>query len=957
MQINVLTPYHAKYYAHELTRRCPSDSIDKLSSTLLDAQVDLNPHQIEAALFAFKSPLSKGAILADEVGLGKTIEAGILLSQKWAERQRRLLIICPSSLRKQWSNELAEKFFLPSMILESGSFKKAQKNGIANPFKQDSIVICSFHFARNKEDYLREVQWNLVTIDEAHRLRNVYKKSNRIGKSIRSSLSGRNKVLLTATPLQNSLLELYGLVSFIDEHTFGDLKSFRQQFIHAQEDQLQDLKERIAPVCQRTLRRQVQEYIRYTSRIPITVSFTPSDDEQLLYDRVTEYLQRPELFALPVQQRHLMTLMLRKLLASSSHAIAGTLTGLTERLGKLVNHQADLLAAFQETLTEELESPEDLEYEWSDAPVAKEAEEIYTPEKIAAVQEEIAELAEFRDLALSIAHDAKGKKLKTALEQGFTKLTELGAPQKALIFTESVRTQRYLFNLLETEGYAGQVVLFNGSNNDARAKEIYRAWKLEHAGTPKITGSLAVDRRAAMVDYFREEATIMIATEAAAEGINLQFCSLVINYDLPWNPQRIEQRIGRCHRYGQKFDVVVVNFINQRNAADRRVFELLDEKFQLFSGVFGASDEILGTIESGVDFENRIAEIYRTCRRDDEIKASFDALQKEMEDQINRRLKSTQQKLLEHFDVEVVDKLRTRLADSKNSIRKYERWLWNITRYQLAGKARFENDNYRFYLDAASYNNKSFDVGPYGMGRIISDAHVYRVGHPLAQEIIDRCQREVTPVRLLTFDLTQSSYNVTALEPLVGKSGILRVCKLTVESFETTDHLLFVGALTDGTPVENDLLNRMLELPATASDAHLTDKEEMLLRERKTHADQRLVTLLRENDNRYFLEETEKLNKWAEDKIFAAEQAIKETKQKIKELNRVTKLAQTSGEQLDLQKKLRELNRKQRQQRQSIFDTEDDIAERRDSMIDSIEQRMMRQVSETELFTIKWKLI
>ena len=136
--------------------------------------------------------------------------------------------------------------------------------------------------------------------------------------------------------------------------------------------------------------------------------------------------------------------------------------------------------------------------------------------------------------------------------------------------------------------------------------------------------------RSALVDYFRDEGRIMIATEAGAEGINLQFCSLVVNYDLPWNPQRIEQRIGRCHRYGQKHDVVVVNFLNRKNEADQRVFELLSEKFQLFEGVFGASDEVLGAIESGVDFEKRIADIYQHCRQTEEIKAAFDQLQLEL---------------------------------------------------------------------------------------------------------------------------------------------------------------------------------------------------------------------------------------------------------------------------------------------------------------------------------------
>jgi hypothetical protein len=261
-----LTAYHAKLFAHELTKRSSSDNVDKLASALSDAQVDLNPHQIEAALFAFRSPLSKGAILADEVGLGKTIEAGILLAQRWAERSRNLLVICPANLRKQWSQELLDKFFLPTAILEAKTFNEAIRGGNLNPFDQPKIILCSYQFARSKEPYLRQTAWDLVVIDEAHRLRNVYKSSNKIAVAIKSALAGRQKVLLTATPLQNSLLELYGLVSIVDEFIFGDLRSFRAQFTRAaaakttaKEDaeEYSSLRERIRPVCQRTLRRQV----------------------------------------------------------------------------------------------------------------------------------------------------------------------------------------------------------------------------------------------------------------------------------------------------------------------------------------------------------------------------------------------------------------------------------------------------------------------------------------------------------------------------------------------------------------------------------------------------------------------------------------------------------------------------------------------------------------------------
>ncbi len=287
-----LTDYHATYYAHELTKRCSSDSIEKLAASLADAQVDLNPHQVDAALFAFRSPLSRGAILADEVGLGKTIEAGIVLSQIWAERKRKILIIVPSSLRKQWSQELSEKFFLPSTILESKSFNQEVKQGKRNPFEQAEIVITSYQFARNKGDQVRAVSWDLVVIDEAHRLRNVYKPSNKIARALKDSLAHAPKLLLTATPLQNSLMELYGLVSFIDDYIFGDIKSYKNQFARlTNEINFDDLKARIAPICKRTLRRQVLEYIKYTNRIPITQEFIPTKDETVLYDLVSEYLR------------------------------------------------------------------------------------------------------------------------------------------------------------------------------------------------------------------------------------------------------------------------------------------------------------------------------------------------------------------------------------------------------------------------------------------------------------------------------------------------------------------------------------------------------------------------------------------------------------------------------------------------------------------------------------------
>ncbi len=474
-----------------------------------------------------------------------------------------------------------------------------------------------------------------------------------------------------------------GLVSIVDDFTFGDIKSFKNQFLRLAEfGSFDDLKTRLQSVCKRTLRRQVVEYVKYTNRIPITQEFIPSEEEHQLYNLVSDYLQKPNLYALPASQRQLMTLILRKLLASSTYAIAGTLESLKNKLEAVVDLH-DQPSLFEEMLEEEYETFDEQKDEWNEEEETDEEEEQLTEEEIANIKEEISQLKEFYSLAKSIQKNSKGEVLLTALERGFAETEAKGGKRKAVIFTESTRTQKYLKELLENSKYSGKTVLFNGSNSGPEPKQIYEHWLEKNKGTDKVTGSRTADTRAAIVEYFRDEAEIMIATEAAAEGINLQFCSLVVNYDLPWNPQRIEQRIGRCHRYGQKYDVVVVNFLNRRNAADQRVFELLSEKFQLFSGVFGASDEILGTIESGVDFEKRIAAIYQNCRTEEEIQKAFDELQKEMEVEIDENMTKTRKKLLENFDEEVHEKLKISLEESKLYLNKYENWLWQITKHYL----------------------------------------------------------------------------------------------------------------------------------------------------------------------------------------------------------------------------------------------------------------------------------
>lgn len=955
-----MTPYHAVYLAHELTKRAPSDSVERLANALADAQVDLNPHQIDAALFAVRNPLSRGVILADEVGLGKTIEAGLLLAQRWAERKRRLLVIVPANLRKQWAQELADKFYLPSVILETKTFHAAVRSGNLNPFQQPAVIVCSYQFARAKDAYVRQTPWDLVIVDEAHRLRNVYKTSSRIAQAIKDAIRPYSKVLLTATPLQNSLLELYGLASIVDEYVFGDLKSFRLQFTRPDADDLSALRERMSTVCKRTLRRQVLEYVKYTNRHAIVQEFVPGADEQRLYELVSDYLQQPSLYALPSSQRQLMTLILRKLLASSTYAISGTLDSLVDRLESLSAAQD----AAGTVVTDDVEDVDELLDEWDEGEGAVTDSKTLTQEQIAEVRRETERVREFSALAKSIVKNSKGEVLLTALRRGFTAAAQAKSKvdlpvlqQKAVIFTESRRTQDYLFRVLQETEFKDRIVLFNGTNSDPLSRRIYHEWLERHAGTDRISGSPSADMRAALIDRFRDQATIMIATEAAAEGVNLQFCNLVVNYDMPWNPQRIEQRIGRCHRYGQQFDVVVVNFLNKSNAADVRVYELLDEKFKLFTGIFGASDEVLGTVESGVDFEKRIAAIYQQCRTPQQIEFEFDSLRSELDETISAVQADAREKLLNNFDQEVVEKVR---IESRAALDRYNARLWDLTQYLLAGEADFDETNHSFALKRNPFEGAPIHPGPYRLAKDVEDANTYRIGHPLAQRVLENAKGLAVPVAGLTFRLTDGGKRISFLQPLIGASGWLTARRMLIQGIEEEDELVLAAVTNAGDALDADQCRRLFDLPAALEPMESFGNGDATARDALTAELVRVraavLESVTERSGNWFDGEMSKLERWAEDLRASLKSELDETEAALKEARKAARLAPTLPEKVGRQRLVRSLETKRDEAWREYDRAGRDLDAKKESLLDDISRRLEQTANEQELFTIRWHI-
>jgi len=480
---------------------------------------------------------------------------------------------------------------------------------------------------------------------------------------------------------------------------------------------------------------------------------------------------------------------------------------------------------------------------------------------------------------------------------------------------------------------------------------------------PHQRPSRSVATRLALVHEFKTRSRVFISTEAGAKGLNLQFCDTIVNYDLPWNPQRIEQRIGRCHRYGQKHDVVVINFLNRKNAADQRLFELLSEKFRLFDGVFGASDEVLGAIESGVDFEKRIHEIYQSSRTPEEIARAFDQLQSELEEQITAQLEDTRAKLLENFDEDVHTRLRLNQDQTTQQITRFEEWLWRLTQYELGDCAFFDPNGYTFNLKRlpAGIQSDSVALGPY---RLIThkngtEAHHFRSGHPLAEHVLARAKGRPLSVAEVTFRYDHhralNHPRMSLVEQLQGRSGWSRLSLLTIEALEPEQHLVFSAIDDDGNSLHEETGERLFMIAGeVGKERTVPETVQTLLDDQCEAAKAKIVQDVTKRNQTYFEAEMDKLENWAEDLKQGLERELKELDREIKSTKKEARQASSLNAKVALHKKAKELERQRNDKRRRLFETQDEVDERKDSLIEDIEQRLKQRTEDVALFTIRW---
>ncbi len=936
----------AKYCYNYLNLHTGGTSVDRLCNTLYQSKIQLTPHQINAALFAFQSPFSKGAILADEVGLGKTVEAGIVITQYIYERKNKVLIVTPASLQRQWESELYEKFGLDTLVIDRKIYNRLKHTGHTNPFEvKKKVLICSYQMCSLCKEDIEKVGFDLVVIDEAHKLRNVHGNKAITAKNILEATKDSKKLLLTATPIQNSLLDLYGLSQFIDPEIFADKTLFKKNYINDFIANEWELNERLHSFLHRTLRSQVNKYIKFTNRIPKTFSFHQTDGESKVYNAIRELLLNADsnIYIIPAKQKHLLLLILGKLMGSSMHAIVFTLNKIIERLEKM--RISGCVDSVDESLIDLIE--EDLEEEITEEENEQSVEEVDIDE----VNREITLLQTIVRDAMAVKVESKYIALQNALLYSFQHLDELGAEEKVVIFTESRRTQEYLCNSLRKDGYEG-VISYNGTNTDTESKKIYDEWCANSNNAEFLGRSKNINVKAAILEKFKTDGKILVTTEAGAEGLNMQFCSLVINYDLPWNPQRVEQRIGRCHRFGQMFDVVVINFISVDNVVEQRIYELLDSKFSLFTEVLGSSDTVLGALEKGEDLAQSIIDIYTKCRSNEEINEAFDELQEKYKDDIESSMQKTKQTLMDNFD-EDLQSLFSSMMDSVNeNLGEIEKLFWKLTKCVLNQQAHFNEKNYSFTL---LENGKN-----YSLNKTCSDNEIYYgLSSELGKQVLNIASGISDCYGYIEFDKTNYPYKLGALDSIVGKHGYLMIKKLTIQAVEQEEYLVVNGILDDGTRIDDEICKKLFRLN-TFEKTHTQPIVSSLVNELNEDIKININRIKQEsinNNNESLQKEIDRINKWADDKIQAIQLSVENMREERKLLQKESEMASNFIEKKEIEEKILNLSKKIKQSWLLLASSEDEIEEDRKKMISNLKKIDYGKQQEELVLLVEFKVI
>ena len=732
------TPFHA-YYKARLLEQLPE--AEQFIPVFASSDIEIYPFQIAAASFALRSPYQKGAVLCDEAGMGKSHEAMLVINQKWLEGCSRILLVIPNAdLLHQWTEMLERFYTVPYVVLTSRKEWQAHSApDHPNAFIQDAIVITTYDFAADNEEAAKVVNWDLTVFEEANALSPVYQEDNKQAKALKRIAGDSFKLLLTGTPIEKNIMDLYGLIWFIDETLLPGEKEFLARYLRRPEN-YPELSEQVSRYCFRTLRSQAKHYAKVTERVLLTAEYTPSKVERQLYELLYDYINQPEKRAFPEMNQYDLALRLLGLLGSSTAAILQTIKGIVKRLRELEN-----------------------------------------------TAEELSQWQKIQTVAESIPQDAKAGELLTVLKQGFSLMKKTGAARKAVIFTESVETQKMLQNLLSGQY---RTLAYNGSADYS------------------------------VIRQFKEDGELLISTDNGAKGFNLEEAAFIIHYDLPYNTLKLEQRIDRCHRLGQENDVLSVAFIDKNNFADVRKLELVNKRMLVTDGVFGITDDVLGGFTD--DVKGAFPVIAQRLRPRAQIEQAYRQTLDTHEADNRQTVSAAEDILFTTFTKELADKVKINPKYVNCRGQELNNDLWEIAKW-FFNRYNEKNDDCHFIIDEA---NRTITATEYQELPVLFYYWTGSRNRPYRSQKVYGMAKDFKPKsgqitlssiigRGILHELESANEGVLTI-PTVPEQCRIALYTVTLVSgsgFSRTEHAVLCGLTESGKALDDATCRSILDLP------------------------------------------------------------------------------------------------------------------------------------------------
>ena len=718
------TPFHAYAAARRLAGLARSEA---MFAVFASSSIKVYPHQIAAAEFAMRSHYIKGCILCDEGSLGKTYEALLIATQSWYEGKDRLLLVLPINLVGQWVGKIENGFSLPYVIWNTENDNNGEIPGT------DGIIITTYDFAVRYAETIASQTWDMVIFDEADVL---FKPENKTVAALKAATQGAYRLLLTPTPITMSIMDIYGLIHFIDETILPDADVFYKRYFRKPEN-YHELTAWVSQFAFRTLKSQVTDYVNFTERLPFVENYTLTPAERTLYSKVAAYLAMSKKIAYPEMDSYELSLMYYHILSSSPKAFVKTLSGTISRLAN-------------------------------------------TAEDNEKIQKEQAQLEEIRELADGITESGKMKSLLITLKSCLAHMRRLKLNQKAIIFVNNLTTLDTLADLLEKHSYY------------------------------TITGSSPYS-----IEHFRnrKKFAVLITTDTAAKGLDMEFCPLVINYDMLFNAIEMEQRISRCHRQGQTSDVIVVNLLSKENLSDVRIFELINKRISQFEGIFGMSDHIVGNFDLSLD------DVLAQMRLPNEIQQAFETNLATNQVDNEQLVTNAEDVLFTTFTKSVAEKISITPQYIESQAAEIKAELWGLVKKFFAERDDYviDEDNQTITLIADTAPEMLY----YSTNSRNSNLHMGRPQYGMAQNFKPQSGRIAlaTPlVKGLTAGAECADRGTivvsAAIEPCeIGLYSVSIIANIAYKRNWLVEHDIFVGKTQSGNMLSDYECREIMALP------------------------------------------------------------------------------------------------------------------------------------------------